>query len=173
MCAEVGMVAMDVVEVSPPYDSGNNITALFAHRCVLEALTGTAMRRLGLTATDYLDETSAGGPLPTTEPVWGNVRRRSGLHRRRAPRHGFPHLGRALHRCRRPRVRTRPVFDRAWSIVADGEELALPGSYITATVQNVPLAVVRDRLGTLRAFHNICRHRGIALWTGAVHWVDS
>ncbi len=63
MCAEVGMVAMDVVEVSPPYDSGNNITALFAHRCVLEALTGTAMRRLGLTSADYLNETSAGGPL--------------------------------------------------------------------------------------------------------------
>jgi agmatinase len=68
MCAEVGMVAMDVVEVSPPYDSGNNITALFAHRCVLEALTGTAMRRLGLTAPDYLDETAAGGPATGGAP---------------------------------------------------------------------------------------------------------
>ncbi len=62
MASEVGMVAMDVVEVSPPYDSGNNITALFAHRCVLEALTGVAMRRLGLTARDYLDERAANGP---------------------------------------------------------------------------------------------------------------
>jgi agmatinase len=62
MAAEVGMVAMDVVEVSPPYDSGNNITALFAHRCVLEALTGVAMRRLGLTGRDYLDERAANGP---------------------------------------------------------------------------------------------------------------
>jgi arginase family enzyme len=69
MCAEVGMVAMDVVEVSPPYDSGNNITALFAHRCVLEALTGTAMRRLGITGPDYLDEESAGGPLSPAGPV--------------------------------------------------------------------------------------------------------
>jgi agmatinase len=68
MSAEVGMVAMDVVEVSPPYDSGNNITALFAHRCVLEALTGTAMRRLGLTQRDYLDETAAGGPLGGDAP---------------------------------------------------------------------------------------------------------
>jgi choline monooxygenase len=58
------------------------------------------------------------------------------------------------------------VFARAWSIVADGEELATPGSYITTTVQNVPLAVVRDREGTLRAFHNVCRHRGIALLEG-------
>jgi agmatinase len=64
LAAEVGMVAMDVVEVSPPYDVGNNITALFAHRCVLEGLTGTAMRRLGLTAPDYLDERAANGPPP-------------------------------------------------------------------------------------------------------------
>jgi agmatinase len=60
LAAEVGMVGMDVVEVSPPYDVGNNITALFAHRCVLEAITGTAMRRLGLTAPDYVDPRAAG-----------------------------------------------------------------------------------------------------------------
>jgi agmatinase len=51
---------MDVVEVSPPYDAGNSITALFANRCVMEALTGTAMRRLGLTAPDYVDPRALG-----------------------------------------------------------------------------------------------------------------
>jgi arginase family enzyme len=60
LAAEVGMVGMDVVEVSPPYDVGNNITALLAHRIVLEALTGTAMRKIGLTQPDYVDPRSAG-----------------------------------------------------------------------------------------------------------------
>jgi agmatinase len=60
LTAEVGAVGMDVVEVSPPYDAGNNITALFAHRCVMEALTGTAMRRLGITKPDYVDPRSLG-----------------------------------------------------------------------------------------------------------------
>ena len=60
LAAEVGMVGMDVVELSPPYDVGPGITAQFARRCVLEALTGTAMRRLGLTEPDYLDPRSAG-----------------------------------------------------------------------------------------------------------------
>jgi phenylpropionate dioxygenase-like ring-hydroxylating dioxygenase large terminal subunit len=50
--------------------------------------------------------------------------------------------------------------------VADGEQLATPGSYVTATVQGVPLAVVRDQDGVVRAFHNICRHRGITLLEG-------
>jgi agmatinase len=66
LAAEVGMVAMDVVEVSPPYDVGNNITALFAHRCVLEAITGTAMRRLGITEPDYLDPRAVGPGVART-----------------------------------------------------------------------------------------------------------
>jgi agmatinase len=60
LAAEVGAVGMDVVEVSPPYDAGNNITALFANRCVMEALTGTAMRRLGITQPDFADPRSLG-----------------------------------------------------------------------------------------------------------------
>jgi len=43
---EVGFAGMEVVEVSPPYDSAE-ITALLANRLVLEALSGLALRRLG------------------------------------------------------------------------------------------------------------------------------
>jgi agmatinase len=58
LCAEVGIVAMDVVEVSPPYDDRGEITALLANRAVREALTGIAMRRKGLTERDYLHPAS-------------------------------------------------------------------------------------------------------------------
>jgi agmatinase len=60
LAAEVGIVGMDVVEVCPPYDVGPEITALLARRAVMEALTGTAMRRIGLTQPDYIDPRSAG-----------------------------------------------------------------------------------------------------------------
>lgn len=59
IAAEVGIVGMDVVELSPPYDVGPGITAQFARRCILEGLTGIAMRRLGLSAPDYIDPRSA------------------------------------------------------------------------------------------------------------------
>ncbi len=55
LSAEVGIVAMDVVEVSPPYDNDGEITVLLANRAIGEAMTGTAMRRLGLTGPDYAD----------------------------------------------------------------------------------------------------------------------
>jgi agmatinase len=60
LAAEVGIVGMDVVEVSPPYDGNAGITALLAHRAVREAMTGMAMRRIGLTEPDYIDPRSAG-----------------------------------------------------------------------------------------------------------------
>lgn len=46
LAIEVGLVGMEVVEVSPPYDSAE-VTALLAHRLVLEALSGLALRRIG------------------------------------------------------------------------------------------------------------------------------
>lgn len=44
LTVEKGLAGMDVVEVSPPYDH-SEITALAAHRVVLEALSGLALHR--------------------------------------------------------------------------------------------------------------------------------
>lgn len=48
VCHQADVAAMDIVEVSPPYESGNRTTAILAHRVAFEALTGLAMRRSGL-----------------------------------------------------------------------------------------------------------------------------
>jgi agmatinase len=47
---ELPVVGMDVVEVSPPYDSAE-VTAYLANRVVLEALSGIAWRRRGIAGT--------------------------------------------------------------------------------------------------------------------------
>ena len=49
LAAGLDVCALDLVEVSPPYDS-SGITALAAHRVVLEALSGMALRRSGRAA---------------------------------------------------------------------------------------------------------------------------
>jgi agmatinase len=43
---ELPLAGMEVVEVSPPYDHAE-ITAMLAHRVILEALSGIAARKLG------------------------------------------------------------------------------------------------------------------------------
>lgn len=46
IASSVRLVAMDVVEVSPPYDGSVGITAEVAHRVVLEAISGLAWQRV-------------------------------------------------------------------------------------------------------------------------------
>ena len=46
IAASLDLCAMDIVEVSPPYDP-SGITALAAHRIVLEVLSAAALRRSG------------------------------------------------------------------------------------------------------------------------------
>jgi agmatinase len=48
ICRELPVAGIDVVEVSPPYDH-SEITAFLANRVCLEALSGLAARRIGIT----------------------------------------------------------------------------------------------------------------------------
>ncbi len=51
------------------------------------------------------------------------------------------------------------VLARGWQLAARESELACPGDHTLAEVAGVPLVLVRDREGVLRALHNVCRHR--------------
>ena len=57
------------------------------------------------------------------------------------------------------------LFRRRPALVALSCELRDPGSYVTARLGDAPLAVVRQPDGGVRAFVNICRHRGATLLT--------
>jgi choline monooxygenase len=59
------------------------------------------------------------------------------------------------------------IFARTWQLVCHVETLAAPGSYVSATVAEMPIAVVRDRDGRLRAFYNVCKHRAHELLSGS------
>ena len=52
------------------------------------------------------------------------------------------------------------MFARTWQHVADAESLPQPGSHVVAQVAGSPVIVVRGKEGELRAFYNVCRHRG-------------
>lgn len=52
------------------------------------------------------------------------------------------------------------VFARSWLFVAAEAELPEPGDYVTVTIGSYSVIVVRDDDEDVRAFHNVCRHRG-------------
>jgi choline monooxygenase len=59
------------------------------------------------------------------------------------------------------------IFRPAWHYVCDVGRLAEPSSYFGCTTGGLPVVVTRDRAGELRAFLNVCRHRGSEIASGA------
>ena len=57
----------------------------------------------------------------------------------------------------------REILRRDWIPVGRAEEAPEPGSYFLAEIDGDQLLVVRGRDDVLRAFHNVCRHRGTAV----------
>lgn len=52
------------------------------------------------------------------------------------------------------------IWYSQWIYAAAAAELTKPGAYVTLTLGAYPLVVVRGADGEIRAFHNVCRHRG-------------
>jgi glycine betaine catabolism A len=58
------------------------------------------------------------------------------------------------------------IWYRDWLFVGHDCEVPGAGDYLTVQIGEYPVLVVRDREGTLRAFHNTCRHRGSRICSG-------
>jgi carnitine monooxygenase subunit len=59
------------------------------------------------------------------------------------------------------------IFRRSWQYAARRAELTAPGSYVATHVAGMPVVLTRDRDDVLRAFANVCRHRGAVVASGA------
>ena len=55
------------------------------------------------------------------------------------------------------------VWRRGWLFVGHDCEIPKPGDYFTFSIGTDPLLVIRGDDGEVRAFHNVCRHRGTLL----------
>lgn len=57
------------------------------------------------------------------------------------------------------------VFSRSWQLVGHEAALADAGDHVVTDIAGLPVIVLRDTAGALRAFHNVCRHRAGPLAT--------
>lgn len=58
------------------------------------------------------------------------------------------------------RLEQQRIFGKAWLFVGHESQLEANGSFVTTTMGEDPVIVVRDRQGKLRAYLNSCSHRG-------------
>jgi choline monooxygenase len=58
------------------------------------------------------------------------------------------------------------IFRRAWQYAGPAERIAEPKSFLTCQAGDLPVVVVCDEDSDLRAFVNVCRHRGSIVMDG-------
>jgi choline monooxygenase len=64
------------------------------------------------------------------------------------------------------RLERERIFRRTWQYAGRADQIAEPGSFFTADAGGVPIVVVRDQESIVRAFVNVCRHRGSLVCEG-------
>jgi phenylpropionate dioxygenase-like ring-hydroxylating dioxygenase large terminal subunit len=58
------------------------------------------------------------------------------------------------------RLEMRAVFGHNWQYACHVDQVAKPGDLVPVRCGDVPIVLARDQAGELRAFVNVCRHRG-------------
>ncbi len=60
----------------------------------------------------------------------------------------------------------RKIFQRSWLYAGHVMDLPEAGSYLTVDLAGQPILIVRSKDGEIRAFFNVCQHRGHILLSG-------
>lgn len=61
------------------------------------------------------------------------------------------------------RFEQETVFRRTWAFAAFGHQLRQPGDMLPVEIAGRPVVIVKGSDSQIRAFHNVCRHRGAKL----------
>ena len=63
----------------------------------------------------------------------------------------------------------RVIFEGQWVFAAVGAQIPSRGDVLPVNVAGWPILLVRTRSGQVKAFHNVCRHRGLQLVSNPQH----
>lgn len=58
------------------------------------------------------------------------------------------------------------IFLKVWNFVGRADRIPNPGDYVAFDFVGVPVVLLRDKQGEVRAFVNACRHRGTQIMSG-------
>ena len=63
-------------------------------------------------------------------------------------------------------IEREQIFKRSWQFLCHEEKLREAGNYVTSSIEGQSILVLRNIKGELRAYYNVCQHRGHELMSG-------
>ena len=63
-------------------------------------------------------------------------------------------------------LENKAIFQSSWYYAGHSSQLPENGDYLTFAINDQSIFVLRDRAGELKAFYNVCQHRGHELLAG-------
>ena len=108
-----------------------------------------------------------GTPLAARSPLPPQISRLIAEHKREGPLQRDFYVAREVFEADLARI-----FHRHWLFAGYSFQIPRPGDFFIYRVGSESIIVVRDRQGAIRAFHNVCRHRGSQICkveTGTAH----
>jgi len=64
-------------------------------------------------------------------------------------------------------VERKEIFHRSWQFLCHEESLRKAGQYVALNIEGQSIVAIRGKDGELRAFYNVCKHRGHELLKGS------
>lgn len=126
-----------------------------AYRRTAPATTATSRRALACAVAEAGGTEAATAPRPL--PL-DSLRRVQLACEARQPNHGLPSVFYTDPHFFRCDLDT--IWYKEWIFAAHDCELSRPGDWVTLQIGAYPLVLVRGKDNIIRAFHNVCRHRG-------------
>jgi phenylpropionate dioxygenase-like ring-hydroxylating dioxygenase large terminal subunit len=65
------------------------------------------------------------------------------------------------------RLELERILKPSWQIVCHASSIPKAGDFVTFDLGPESVVVLRDKTGAIRAYHNVCRHRGMRIFDGA------
>ena len=84
-----------------------------------------------------------------------------------APGQSFTMPARFYHDPEIEALEKQNIFFKSWIYVGHQSQISQPGEYLTATIHDQNIFVIRGKSGDIRAFYNVCIHRGHELLKGS------
>ena len=61
------------------------------------------------------------------------------------------------------KIEKENIFSKSWHLLGSIDRIPNKGDYLIKTINKQPIVVIKDKVGEINVFYNVCQHRGCVL----------